>query len=128
LYNYILSPENPYVQQVDESYRALEGELRKSSCMLCHSPDNVDNIAQLEFFNYPNQALYGRHDIVRRLVENTMPPVEPSMNFEHAGIADDAQRGNLLELARAFESAGDLALDYDGELKPDVPAALTGKN
>jgi hypothetical protein len=128
LYSYILSPENPHAQALDESYRALEGELRKSSCMLCHSPDNKDNIAQLEFFNYPNQALYGRHDIVRRLAANTMPPAEPAMNFDHIGIEDEVQRGTLLELARAFEAVGDTALEFDGELKPDVPALLTGKN
>jgi hypothetical protein len=128
LYSYILSPDNPYMQRVDQSYRALEVELRKNACMMCHSPDNHDNIAQLEFFNYPNQALYGRHDIVRRLEANTMPPVEPAMNFPHAGIDDPEQRESLLTLARSFELAGDQALEFDGELKPDVPAVLTGKN
>jgi len=128
LYTYIFSQDNPYVQQVDQAYRALEGELRRSSCMLCHSPDNADNIAQLEFFNYPNQALYARHDIVARLEANTMPPTEPAFNIVHTGMEDDTQRQSLITLAKSFQTAGDDALRYDGEWKPAVPAIEGGKN
>ena len=41
---------------------------------VCHAPDNFAKVAQLEFFNYPNQALYSRHSIVMHLDCNTMPP------------------------------------------------------
>ena len=84
---------------------------------MCHSPDNYANAAQLEFFNYPNQALYARNDIITHLENNTMPPANNTLGLP-AGVADESERQELLVLAREFKSAGDAALGYEGELKP----------
>jgi hypothetical protein len=46
-----------------------------------------------------------RHDIVRRLQANTMPP--------NTGIADEKARQNLIVLAQRFAELGDKALAYE---------------
>ena len=76
LYSFLFSPGNPHVTKLDAAYRAMESEMRSSNCLVCHSPDNFAKTGTLEFFNYPNQALYSRHSIVMHLDKNTMPPEE----------------------------------------------------
>jgi hypothetical protein len=116
LYSYLFSAGNPHVSELDKAYRALESEMRSSSCLVCHSPDNFAKVSTLEFFNYPNQALFSRQSIVMHLEKNSMPP-ENELGFPE-GLADETERMELLRLAREFQRIGDLALTYDGELKP----------
>jgi hypothetical protein len=117
IYAYLLSKTNPYAGQLDESYRALESEMRQHNCQACHAPDNQGESAELEFFVYPNQALAGRHDIVSQLSTNEMPPEDNTLHLP-AGISDPAERAQLLRLARDFEAAGDKALGWEGDNKP----------
>jgi hypothetical protein len=117
LYGYLLSKTNPYSERLDDAYRTLEARMRQNNCQACHAPDNQGNSTQLEFFVYPNQALVGRHDIVKQLTKNEMPPKDNTLGFA-SGIADDAERNALLALARDFETAGDSALDWEGDNKP----------
>jgi hypothetical protein len=125
LYSFLLSPMNPHAARLDSAYREMESEMRTSSCLSCHSPDNLAKASQLEFFNYPNQALYSRHSIVMHLEKNTMPPKDNAFGFRE-GLADDGERMHLLELARAFEKAGDDALTFEKELRPwSPPVPLT---
>jgi hypothetical protein len=119
LYNFLFSPGNPHVAKLDAAYRALESEMRGSACLVCHSPDNFAKTGALEFFNYPNQALYSRRSIVMHLEKNTMPPKN---DFGlPKGLQDESERKALLELAKEFERLGDEALSYEGELKPWSP-------
>jgi hypothetical protein len=116
IYNYLLSKDNPYTGQLNEAYRALEARMRQNNCQACHAPDNQGNSAQLEFFVYPNQALTGRHDIVTQLTKDEMPPPDNTLNLA-GGIQDPAERDLLIRLARDFESAGDVALGWEGDNK-----------
>jgi mono/diheme cytochrome c family protein len=116
LYDYLLSKDNPFTQRLDDSYRALEARMRQNNCQACHAPDNQGQSAQLEFFVYPNQALAGRHDIIAQLEKNEMPPKDNTLGLA-AGIADSGERDQLLRLARAFEAAGDQALEWEGDNK-----------
>lgn len=119
LYKYLLSPQNPHADRLDGAYRALSEGLRNQSCFMCHSPDNHANMAQLEFFNFPNQALYSRNSIIADLQANVMPPPNNDLGLPN-GITDDSDRQDLINLAKEFKAAGDLALSYEGELKPSV--------
>lgn len=116
LYGYLLSPSNPNGQRLDAAYRDLSNGLRAQSCFMCHSPDNHANVTQLEFFNYPNQALYSRNSIIPMLEANMMPPAQNDLGLP-GGIADEETRQELLALAREFKNAGDAALAFEGELK-----------
>jgi hypothetical protein len=107
LYQYLLSPENPHVEELDAAYRNLEDKLRAQSCLACHSPDNASNMNPLELFSYPNQALFSRRRLVEQLEQNLMPPA--------VGITDDSERAEILSLAEQFLLAGDKALDFEGE-------------
>jgi hypothetical protein len=119
LYSFLFSPNNPHVTALDAAYRALESEMRSSSCLVCHSPDNFAKVASLEFFNYPNQALMSRNSIVMHLEKNTMPPKN---DYGLAiGLMDNAERMQLLGLAKEFQRLGDAALIFEGELKPLTP-------
>ncbi len=116
LFSFLFSQNNPHVQKLDAAYRALESEMRSSSCLVCHSPDNFAKIGSLEFFNYPNQALFSRQSIVMHLEKNSMPP-KNDYGFP-IGLTDDSERLALLDLAKAFAKVGDDALSFEGELKP----------
>lgn len=116
LYDYLLSKNNPYTSQLDETYRALEARMRKNNCQACHAPDNQGKSQQLEFFVYPNQALAGRHDIIKQIERNEMPPKDNALDLP-VGIADPVEREALLALARDFEAAGDQALGWEGDNK-----------
>jgi hypothetical protein len=117
LYSYLLSPGNPTVGRLDSAYRALSDGMRQQSCLMCHSPDNYAAVKQLEFFNYPNQALFSRNSIITNLEKNNMPPANNALGLP-SGVQNDADRQELLALAREFKAAGDAALAFEGELKP----------
>jgi hypothetical protein len=116
IYDYLLSKNNPHLGELNDAYRALEGRMRANNCQTCHAPDNQGASAQLEFFVYPNQALTGRHDIVKQLSKNEMPPKDNTLGFA-PGISDPAERDALLSLAQTFESTADQALGWEGDNK-----------
>lgn len=105
LYGFLFSAGNPHVQDLEAAYRSFSDKQREAACTSCHNPGNPSKINPLEFFNYPNQALSGRHDIVAQLEQNAMPP--------NTGIDDDKYRDDLLALARDFAAYGDKALEYE---------------
>jgi len=121
LYTNLFSQGNPHVKTLDAAYRAFEVEMRQHACMVCHSPDNSNEMKQLLLLNYPNQALASRHENVTEIKNKLMPPP--------AGIPDDKERQKLLELAKAFAEAGDKALAYEGEevtATADTSATVNG--
>ena len=105
LYNYTLSRDNPNRAALEAAYRDFEAATRPYFCTGCHNPGNPANVNPLVFFTHPSQALVARHDIVRRLQANTMPP--------NTGIADEKARQNLIVLAQRFAELGDKALAYE---------------
>jgi len=113
LYDYLLSPGNPFRQKLDTAYRDLESGMRQHSCDACHAPDNLGHSELLELLVYPNHALVGRHDIVAQLADDVMPPTNTLGIPE--GIPDHEARDRLMDLARAFETVGDQALAWEGQ-------------
>jgi hypothetical protein len=111
LFSFLFSQDNPHIEALDRAYRAFSEKQREAACESCHNPSNPSKINPLEFFNYPNQALTGRHDIVEQLTQNKMPPAAGS--DAPAGIEDAGYRRELLELARSFADLGDRALTYE---------------
>jgi hypothetical protein len=113
LYTYLLSPENPYANELDVAYRAFAAAAREQSCSICHSPNNATAMNPLRLLTFPNQSLAMRHNIVAQLAQNLMP--------RDTGIPDDATRQKLLGLAEQFAAVGDQALKYEGEPLPAGP-------
>lgn len=112
LYKYLLSPENPHTAQLETAYRNLEERCRAQACMSCHAPDNTAQSAKLYMLNYPNQALVARHELVKVLKEDKMPPLDITTG-KPAGLHDDAVRTELLRLAEVFEKEADAALKFE---------------
>jgi hypothetical protein len=67
-------------------------------------------INPLEFFNYPNQALTGQHDIVEGSRRTACLPGAASLK---PGLRDASYRGELLRLAGEFAMLGDRALAFE---------------
>ena len=110
LFGYLFSAGNPHVAPLEVAFRTFSEKQRVAACTTCHNPSNPSKINPLEFFNYPNQALTGRHDLVAVLAKNRMPP---SVEGAEPGIADPRYRGELLGLARDFAALGDRALAWE---------------
>jgi hypothetical protein len=115
LFSYAFSPGNPHTADLETAYRNMERELRKESCLTCHSPDNAARMNPLELFSFPNQALSARRTLVAALTANLMPPPDTT---RPRGLADNHRRSELIELARKFQVLGDKALAFEGEPAP----------
>lgn len=81
--------------------------MRPYHCASCHNPGNPSGIDPLMFFTHPAQTLTARHDIVRQVELNKMPP---------EGIEDDRVRRNLALDAARFARLGDKALRFEQNL------------
>lgn len=112
LYGFLFAPDNPHVGALDAAFRSFSDKQREAACTSCHNPSNPSKINPLEFFNYPNQALTARHDLVTQLTANVMPPASERGS---AGLTDDSYRDELLALAKEFAQAGDRALAYEAD-------------
>lgn len=113
LYDYLLSPANPFKQRLEVAYRTLEAGMRQHRCDACHAPDNAGHSELLELLIYPNQALVARHDIIAQLADDIMPP-DNALGIP-SGIADHDARDRLMDLARTFADVGDQALAWEGQ-------------
>lgn len=115
LFSYMFGADNPHRAAVDEAYRRLEKGFRARECTACHAPDNAGKAKSLLLLNYPNQALLSRRTLLRALENNEMPP-EDTARQKPAGIADDAQRAELIEMAKTFVREADaaFALEFPG--------------
>ncbi|HEV7669619.1 MAG TPA: hypothetical protein VGS22_13930 [Thermoanaerobaculia bacterium] len=117
LYSYLFSKDNPEVANLETRYRKMEQAFREESCTSCHAPDNPAKANPLLLLNFPNQALAGRHLLVKILRDNEMPPADEKKGVK-AGIHDEATRQALIELAKEFETAADAALAYEKKAAP----------
>ncbi|GJM05989.1 MAG: hypothetical protein DHS20C09_19850 [marine bacterium B5-7] len=116
-YDAIFSPENPYVNELDEAYWKLSLGFRSENCMACHSPSNDMEMKTLEILSSPGHALGARSRLLSVFDDNSMPPL--------SGIQSAETRNILSELARKFKELGDKALAYEGEGTEDHLARPT---
>lgn len=117
LFSYMFGADNPHRGSVDEAYRQLEKQFRANDCTSCHAPDNAGKSKALLLLNYPNQSLFARHTLLKTLTNNEMPP-EDTAKHKEAGIADAAQRAELIQLAKLFVKEADAAVAFESSRKP----------
>ena len=120
LFSYLFAADNPHRASVDESYRQLEARFRAQNCTSCHAPDNAGKAKELLLLNFPNQSLVSRRKLVEMLAEKTMPP-EDAEKTHPAGIADDAVRTELIQLAQTFVKEADAAVAFESSRKAATP-------
>lgn len=112
LFTYLFAADNPWLADLERTYRSLESGFRSNNCVSCHAPDNPAKSNPLLLLDFPNQALVARHSLVEALRGDKMPPPDPATG-RGAGLGDDAVRQQLLLLAEAFEREADGALAYE---------------
>jgi hypothetical protein len=122
LFAYMFGPDNPYRDGVDKAYRRLEKQFRAHDCASCHAPDNAGKAKALLLLNYPNQSLLARRTLLQTLENNEMPP-EDAAKHKAAGIADEAQRAALIQLAKIFVKEADAAVAFESSGNAVTPKA-----
>jgi hypothetical protein len=115
LFTRIFTKDNPYIADLDQTFRRLEAESRKQRCMTCHLPSNPSKMQTLILLNYPNQSLGAREKLIEVFEENRMPPA--TSDSRPGGIENEKIRGKLLKLAKKFASLADKAFAYDFKQK-----------
>lgn len=120
LFTYMFGADNPHRAGVDESYRQLEKQFRTHDCTACHAPDNAGKAKAVLLLNYPNQSLLARRTLLRTLESNDMPPEDTTRN-KSAGIADHAQRAELIQLAKNFVKEADAAVAFESARRAGAP-------
>ena len=107
----LMRSNNPYLGQLESSFRDLAGELRKGSCHECHAPDNYSGTKRLILMQTPAHAAGEIKRIMRSVRENKMP-------LDDAGLYKDLEpaiKAALLKYGAAFESLVDAAHDWEAK-------------
>ena len=107
----LMRSTNPYLGQLESTFRDLAGELRKGTCHECHSPDNYAGMKRLVLMQTPAHAAGEIKRIMRAVREDKMP-------LDDAGLAkeiDPAIKASLLKYGAAFESTVDAARDWEAK-------------
>ncbi|HYR40236.1 MAG TPA: hypothetical protein VEW27_13825 [Methylomirabilota bacterium] len=102
---------NPYLGQLDSTFRELAGELRKGSCHECHSPDNYTGMKRLVLMQTPTHAAGEIKRMMRAVREDKMPLDDAGLYKE----MDPAIKAALLKYGGAFELVVDAARDWEAK-------------
>src|SRR5207249_12137460 len=73
----LMRSANPYLGQLDSTFRELAGELRKGSCHECHSPDNYTGMKRLVLMHTAAHAVGESKRNLRAVREDKVPHAHP---------------------------------------------------
>ena len=69
----LMRSNNPYLGQLEGTFKDLAGELRKGTCNECHAPDNSVGMKRLVLMQTPAHAAGEIKRIMRAVREDKMP-------------------------------------------------------
>ena len=107
----LMRGNNPYLGQLEGTFKDLAGELRKGTCNECHAPDNSVGMKRLVLMQTPAHAAGEIKRIMRAVREDKMP-------LDDAGLYKDMEpaiKAALLKYGAAFESVVDAARDWEAK-------------
>jgi hypothetical protein len=107
----LMSRNNPYLGQLEATFRDLAGELRKGSCHECHSPDNYTGMKRLVLMQTPVHAAGEIKRIMRAVRQDKMPLDDAGLYKE----LDPIVKATLLRYGTAFESVVDAAREWEAK-------------
>ena len=107
----LMRGNNPYLGQLEGTFRDLAGELRKGTCNECHAPDNSVGMKRLVLMQTPAHAAGEIKRIMRSVREDKMPLDDVGLYKE----MDPAIKAALLTYGAAFESVVDAARDWEAK-------------
>ncbi len=105
----LMSRNNPYLGQLEGTFRDLAGELRKGSCHECHTPDNYAGMKRLILMQTPVHAAGEIKRMMRAVREDKMPLDDAGLYKE----LDPTVKAALLKYGTAFESVVDAAREWE---------------
>lgn len=107
----LLSDDNPYKAQLDDSYKTFALKLRDGQCFECHVPDNPDGMKKLVLLQTPMHAAAEIKRVLKSVREDSMPRNEFGMEtpldakIKDALLTEGAAFERVLEQAKAWEKA-----------------------
>jgi len=109
LFDGLFRRDNPYLQKLDTSYRALAQRMREGQCNSCHTPDNPNEMKRLVLLQTPAHAAGEIKRLMKSVRQDRMP-------LDDAGIEqplDPKLKNALLKSGEAFEKLVDAAKDWE---------------
>jgi hypothetical protein len=107
----LMRSTNPYLGQLEGTFRDLAGELRKGTCNECHAPDNYTGMKRLILMQTPVHAAGEIKRIMRAVREDKMPLDDVGLFKE----IDPGIKAALLKYGAAFESVVDAAREWEAK-------------
>ena len=103
--------DNPYLQQLQTTYKDLALAMREGTCNTCHVPDNPEKMKRLVLFQTPAHAAAEIRRVMAAVRDNRMPLDDIGIEKE----LDAEIKASLLKFGAAFESTVNAAYAWEGE-------------
>ncbi|HSK40297.1 MAG TPA: hypothetical protein VK943_11070 [Arenibaculum sp.] len=121
LFSGIYHADNPYLPELETKFRDLANDLRRSTCMECHVPDNPNGMRRLVLLQTPAHAAAEIERVMRVVREGKMP-VE---DWGEERPLDPAIKATLLDHGTAFEQVVEQAAQWERSLAEGRAPATT---
>jgi hypothetical protein len=105
----LFSQDNPYLEQLQSTYKDLALAMRNGTCNSCHVPDNPDKMKRLVLLQTPAHAAGEIKRLMAAVRNNRMP-------LDEIGIEKELEadtKALLLKFGTAFESAVNAAYSWE---------------
>jgi hypothetical protein len=111
LFDGLFRADNPYLAQLDASYRKLGLRMREAQCDSCHVPDNPDGMKRLVLLQTPAHAAGEIQRLLKAVREDKMPRDETGIEQPLEAKLKSA----LLDSGGAFEAQLQAAKDWEAK-------------
>jgi hypothetical protein len=105
----LFRPDNPYLDQLQTTYKDLALAMRNGTCNNCHVPDNPDKMKRLVLLQTPAHAAGEIARVMAAVRSNRMPLDDTGIETE----LDTATKTLLLNVGAAFESTVNAAYAWE---------------
>lgn len=113
LFDGLYRTDNPYLGQLEGSYKRLALRLRQGECDSCHVPSNPDKSKRLVLLQTPAHAAGEIERLLKAVREDRMPRDETGIE----NPLDAATKRALLEDGEAFASVLDAARRWEAQAR-----------
>ena len=105
----LFSPDNPYLEKLQSTYKDLALAMRNSTCNSCHVPDNPEKMKRLVLLQTPVHAAGEIKRVMAAVRESRMPLDDIGIEKE----LDAETKATLLKFGVAFESTVNAAYAWE---------------
>jgi hypothetical protein len=118
-------PNNPYLKQVEVTYKAFANKLREAQCDQCHVPNNPDKSKKLVLLQTPAHAAAEIKRVLKSVRDDRMPrdefgieqPLEK--HIKSALIEEGARFDEVIDAAKRWEAR--TSVSSSKQLPPMTP-------